>query len=90
MKEPNIEKIWEQANKILKKEYSEDAYYEYSIWENYGKKRAYFQGYESGHGKINQFTKELRRTAFYVDMKERKIVGQGLYASLGKIKNIKI
>lgn len=85
-----LEKIKEQADIILKKEESEHSYYEYSIWAKNGKKRAYFQGFESGHGMDGNKIKELRRTGFYVDMIEGKIVAEGLYAKLFEIRNIKV
>ena len=53
-----------QADIILKKEISENSYYEYMIGKN---KKAYFQGYEDGHGMDGTKTKELRRTAFFID-----------------------
>ncbi|MCK5281828.1 MAG: hypothetical protein KAK00_00300 [Nanoarchaeota archaeon] len=85
-----LEKIKEQADIILKKEESEKSYYEYNLWERNGKKIAYFNGFESGHGMDGCKIKELRRTGFYVDMVEGKIVAEGLYAKLFEIRNIEV
>ena len=83
-----LDEIREKATEILKKECSENSYYTYSIWEKNNMRRAYFAGYESGHGMNGDKEKQLRRTGFFVDLVQKKIVSHELYSKLSAILNI--